>query len=88
MAGFGQGLNPTEVVELINYIQKNNSWQAMGSIKNRKRHVIKYYDMSFDTRSGEMWSISFRISGGDPIVFRDSPTFKEDIYKYLDEEIN
>lgn len=87
MAGIGQGLNPTEVVELINYIQKNNSWQAMVDVAKRKRRVIKYYDMSFDTRSGEMWHIHFRVSGEEPIEFRDSPTFKEDIYKYLDEEV-
>lgn len=87
MAGIGQGLNPTEVVELINYIQKNNSWQAMVDVAKRKRRVIKYYDMSFDTRSGEMWHISFRVSGGDPVVFRDGPTFKQDIYNYLDKEV-
>lgn len=87
MAGIGEGLNPTEVLELIDYIQKNNSWQAMVDTVKRKRRVIKYYDMSFDTRSGEMWHISFRVSGKDPIVFRDSSTFKQDIYKYLDEEI-
>ena len=87
MAGIGQGLKPNEVIELIEYIQKNNSWQNMSNVYKRKRHLIKYYDMTVDSRSGEVWMISFRVSGEDPIVFRDGPNFKENIYKYLDEEV-
>ena len=88
MAGINQGLNPKETLELIEYIQKNNSWQNMLDVSKRKRRLIKYYNMSIDTRSGELWKISFRVSGDEPVIFRDSPTFKEDIYKYLDEPIN
>lgn len=87
MAGIGQGLNPTEVVELINYIQKYNSWQAITDAYKKRRRIVKYYDMSFDTRSGEMYHISFRVSGKEPVEFRDGPTFKEDIYNYLNEEV-
>lgn len=87
MAGLNQGLTPNEVVELINYIQKYNSWQAIMDACKKRRRIIKYYDMSFDTRSGEMWYISFRVPGKDPVEFRDGPTFKEDIYKYLNEEV-
>lgn len=86
MAGIGQGLNPSEVVELIAYIQQNNSWENMTNVLNAKKPLIKYYQMFFDTRSGEMWKIKFQIWNGE-VEFRDSPTFKTDIYNYLNKEV-
>lgn len=84
-----KGLSPQEVAELITYIQENNSWQNMMDVTKRNRRVIKYYDMTVDTRTGEMWDIQFRRSGNTPIRFTTgSGTFKQDIYAYLDEYID
>lgn len=82
----GQGLTLNEVTELVNYIQENNSWENIFHALENNRPVIKYYQMYFDTRSGEMWKIKFHDSDEDT-EFRDSPTFKQDIYNYLDRKV-
>ena len=89
-----KGLTPDECKELIEYIQKNNSWENMHDLylqyKERKcyRRIIKYYSLRFDTRTGDMWCISFGVT--NPIVFTmgsNHDEFKKTIYNYLDEEI-
>ena len=94
-----RGLNIQEVVELNKYIQENNSWESMYEILyvNKKRHrkIIKYYTMQFDTRTNEMWRITFYNIFGDPkiphsgeISFRTENGYdlKERIYNWLNEE--
>ena len=87
------GLNPQEVKELIEYIQENNSWEHLYDCCQKGRKVPKYYDMTFDTRTGDMWSIRFRqITGGghnrkDKIFLRteNGYSLKDKIYEWLNE---
>jgi hypothetical protein len=85
-----QGLYPEEVAELMNYIQKNNSWQNMLDCYNRHREIPKYYTMRVDTRTGTVWSIEF-----DHLIYdrtsesfrtEQNYNFKKAIYEFLDRE--
>jgi hypothetical protein len=85
-----QGLYPEEVAELMNYIQKNNSWQNMLDCHNRHREIPKYYTMRVDTRTGTVWSIEFNhlIYEKESKKFRTEQdyNFKDTIYEFLDRE--
>lgn len=77
-----------EYIKLLQYIQKNNSWNEMYEvIETRNRRAIKYVDASMDTRDGSIWRIEFRsIVGHDDISFRvDTPEDLKAIYRFLDE---
>lgn len=80
-----EGLNSKEVAALIDYIQANNSWENMYDVVKRGRIVCKYYDMFYDSRAGEMWSITFR-SAGKKVSFSadENYDFKQRIYDFLD----
>ena len=88
------GLKPQEVAELIQYINENNSWRDMYTLHQKGRVTPKYIEMQFDTRTGDMWSISFRgcvggkaKSSKEEVVFRTEQDYdlKERIYKWLDD---
>lgn len=78
-----------ELYELLEYIQKNNSWENMYDCHTRDRYSFKYVDVCIDTRDDEptfyanqhVWLITFR-DGGKQKVFRDA-TFDE-IKAFLD----
>lgn len=88
------GLSPQEVAELIQYIQENNSWRDMYTLHKKGRKTPKYYTMQFDSRTGDMWAITFSsiVGGGynskKEVFFRteNGYSLKDRIYKWLDEE--
>lgn len=88
-----KGLNPQEVAGLLSYIQENNSWRHMHTLHQQGRVTPKYIDMSFDTRTGDMWRIVFRnCVGGKNIkstkeyIFDTNSGYnlKEKVYNWLD----
>ena len=87
------GLNQDEVKELIEYIQKNNSWENLTDCIKRKRKIPKYYKLFYDTRFGDAWAIEFyQVTGLDhkEVVFirtEQGKNLKEEIYKWLDEPV-
>lgn len=87
------GLNPQEVKELIEYIQENNSWDKLYATVHSGRKAVKYYNMCFDTRTGDMWQITFYQTmgcGDKEVIFRTDRGYnlKEKIYEWLDEPRN
>lgn len=85
-----QGLYPEEVMDLMKYIQENNSWQNMYDNYRKGREIPKYYTMRVDTRTGTVWSITF-----DHLIYdrceksfrtEQNYNFKEAIYEFLDRE--
>ena len=90
------GLNPSEVKELMEYIDDNNSWRHLYKCHHNMRKVPKYYATINDTRTGDLWSIKFYeitgigYNGPDEVEFRTDSgyDFKEAIYKWLDEPIS
>lgn len=82
-------MSPTQFVELLQFIKKNNSWGAdMYDIcQVRNRRAIKYVDASFDSRDGSIWRIAFRqIIGHKEISFRvDTQEDVDKIYQFLNE---
>lgn len=80
-------MTPEQYMNLLKYIQENNSWQKMLDCCRRNRRVIKYVDAIFDTRTGDIWHITFR-SGGYKKEFRiDNSDDIGAVYEYLDEKI-
>lgn len=88
------GLTLDEVKELIEYIQKNNSWEHLSECLERNRKIPKYYRLLIDTRFGDVWGIEFyQITGYGPedkilIRTKNGTNLKEEIYKWLDEPRN
>lgn len=80
------GLYPDEVMELMNYIQENNSWEH---IHTDGREITKYYTMRVDTRTGTVWSITFDNLAYSKTnkSFRTESNYdlKDEIYKFLNE---
>lgn len=84
------GLYPDEVMDLMKYIQKNNSWQNMYDNYRKGKEIPKYYTMRVDTRTGTVWSITF-----DHLIYdrceksfrtEQNYNFKKAIYEFLDRE--
>ena len=80
-----RGLDSVEVLKLIDYISKHNSWNNMAKAFAGNYPIIKYYEMAFDTRTNDMYQIKFHRPGKDPIIFstNDDNDFRESIYAYL-----
>ena len=86
-----QGLYPEEVMELMNYIQENNSWDNMYDCHQKGRETPKYYTMRVDTRTGTVWCVTFdnlifnKTNSNDGITFRTEQPYKlkEAIYEFL-----
>lgn len=89
------GLNPQEVAELIQYINENNSWRHMYTLHQKDRKTPKYYNMQFDSRTGDMWAITFYsiVGGGfkgkEEVFIRTENGYnlKDKIYEWLNEEV-
>ena len=81
-------MNSQELKDLLDYIQKNNSWEHMAEAFDRDRYVFKYIDICYDTREGTstksypVWSITLRQSRNECITFQEDEL--KDIYKFLD----
>lgn len=83
-------MTPKKLVELLEYIMENNSWQNLYKSAKKKRRCFKYIDFSFDTRDGYIWQIRFRedamFNMKEDKVFRiESDEDIEAVYAYLDE---
>ena len=87
---YDKGLTPDQVKELMDYIQKNNSWANMYECHENGRKTPKYYSMSMrmnaDTRDGTVWSITFYSHDKD-VTFRTGEGYNllEKVYEFLDE---
>lgn len=81
-------MTPKQYAELLEYIQENNSWAKMRDCAKRNRRVIKYIDAVFDSRTGDVWHLTFR-QGGFSKEFRiDKPEDVKSVYEWLDEKID
>lgn len=91
-----EGMTKEEICDLVEYIQKNNSWENLYDTIQADRVVFKYYDLYTDTRNGKIWGINFReITHGHEVYgksffVRTSNTisFKEAVYKFLDTPVS
>lgn len=93
--GKNKGLNTEEVAELVKFIAKNNSWEHLYECNQSGRKVPKYYSMSYDTRTNDMWKITFyEVTGKNcdgkldtEYVFRTERDYnlKDKIYEWLNE---
>ena len=88
-------MNSQQVKEFLDYLQKNNSWEAMihGQLTEIKRRVVKYVRMNIDTRDGIMFSITITF---DTIIgnkdreesFRiENEKDLKGLYSWLEEEV-
>ena len=78
-------MTPKQLFELLKYIMENNSWHDMYEVHKRNRIAIKYTDFSFDSRTGEVWQVKFRVYGDAGKTFRiESQSDIDRVYKYLD----
>ncbi len=83
-------MTPDKLIELLNYIMQNNSWQNLYvNACEKHRPCFKYIDFSFDTRDGHIWQITFRENGA--FNFKEKKTFRienendlKEVYKFLD----
>ena len=89
-----QGMSFDEFKEITEYIKEHNSWEYMctnfdGTLDNV---IFKYYDVHIDTRTNDIWAVTFRqISHGhdaygDEVFIRETggkEKFIEDLYKFL-----
>jgi hypothetical protein len=86
-------MNPKEYAELLEYIHKNNGWEhtLYGRHEGDKKPLIKYVSCSFDTRTGEVWQVSFNIHASETFSIgstkADREKFKADIYNWLNGEV-
>lgn len=85
-----KGLSIEELIKLNKFIDENNSWKSLVKINSPKhKRIIKYYEVTFDTRTNEVCSITFYISGRDPKIFNaNDKNFKKHIYAWLVEDIS
>ena len=88
-------MNSQQVKEFLDYLQKNNSWEAMihSQLTEIKRRVVKYVRMNIDTRDGIMFSITITFdniigSKGREESFRiENEKDLKDLYNWLEEEV-
>lgn len=74
------GLSVRQLSELLYHIEKHNSWKN----NLRAEKLIKYVDISFDTRDCRVWKVNLRLSG-EGTTFRTEAGYnlKEKIYEHL-----
>lgn len=88
-------MNSQQVKEFLDYLQKNNSWEAMiqGQLTEIKRRVVKYVRMNIDTRDGIMFSITITFDNiignkGNEESFRiENEEDLKRLYSWLEEEV-
>ncbi|MEK4139623.1 hypothetical protein NST48_01510 [Paenibacillus sp. FSL M7-0547] len=75
-----KGLTIEELSELLQYIEKHNSWK--NNLKAQR--LIKYIDFSFDTRDCTVWKVNLRLSG-EGTTFRTEAGYnlKDKVYEHL-----
>ncbi len=74
------GLTIEELSELLQHIEKHNSWK--NNLKAQR--LIKYVDVSFDTRDCTVWKVNLRLSG-EGTTFRTEAGYnlKDKVYEHL-----
>ena len=90
-------MNSQQVKEFLDYLQKNNSWEAMihGQLTKAKvkKKIIKYVRMNIDTRDGIMFSITITFDNiignkGKEESFRiENEEDLKGLYNWLEEEV-
>ena len=75
---------PEQLVELLNYVYKNNQFGNM-EMPERNRRSVKYTDICFDSRDGKVWSIGFRGGEEDKHFRVEKKGDIAPIYQWLDE---
>lgn len=88
-------MNSQQVKEFLDYLQKNNSWEAMiqGQLTEIKRRIVKYVRMNIDTRDGIMFSITITFDNiignkGREESFRiENEKDLKGLYSWLEEEV-
>lgn len=88
-------MNSQQVKEFLDYLQKNNSWEAMiqGQLTKVKKKIVKYVRMNIDTRDGIMFSITITFDNiignkGREESFRiENEKDLKDLYNWLEEEV-
>jgi len=87
------GLTLQEAMELLEYIQKNHSWENMFNIIHNTDvetlgypKFVKYVRMSVDTRTGDVWSVEFDSDFGTDHYRTDiGYNLKDKLYSVLSE---
>lgn len=86
-------MSSEELKELLDYIQKNNSWEKMTECFERDREIFKYVRIIYDTRrylpnENHIWSICLD-NGKDSKIYLRDKTLQEckDILDLPSEEI-
>ena len=83
-------MTPEQCLELMNYIQENNSWgdNMYENTCERHRIAIKYVRFCLDTRDGKVWSVRFDPGDIRTKDFRvECENDLKDVYAWLDEDI-
>ena len=87
-------LTPTQLAEILDYVNENHSWKHMYTNVSEGRKIVKYVDVCMDTRDGKIWitKIKFRqISNStlqtdtefDNVVFSEGNCTKSKILEWL-----
>lgn len=74
-------MNSSDLKELLDYIQENNSWEHMYYLTNKDRYCFKYIRICYDTRENDdgedhVWSIVLD-NGKDSKVYLRDKTLEE-----------
>ena len=77
-------MTPEQLLNLLNYIMENNSWNKLGEVVLRNRNAIKYIDFTLDSRDGRVFSVRFRQGGCDKQFTINCKSDIEHIYEWLD----
>lgn len=81
-----------EFVELYKYLMENHSWKNMYEIiceQNKRARIFKYIRFSVDTRTGEVWCVTFSGGGDEGHTFRlDDKEDIERMHKFLNEDLS
>lgn len=83
-------MTPEQYLELINYIQENNSWNDHMYENGAERHriLIKYVRSCLDTRDNRVWLLNFDPGFGEEISFRvENDDDLKSVYAFLDKDV-
>lgn len=83
-------MTPEQYIELLNYIQENNSWNnhMYENACERHRILIKYVLSCLDTRDNTVWLIKLDPGSGDEVAFRiENADDLKAVYAFLDADI-
>ena len=79
-----------QYVELLKYIQENNSWGNNMYENGAERHriLIKYVRSCLDTRDNRVWLVKFDAGNNEEISFRvENDEDLKAVYAFLDKDV-